>query len=221
IQKAAEDAVRAGLRELDARQGFRGPLRHLDPKKIDALLAREAATKPLDAGRARGVVTEVRAQGLGIRTAGEKGWLPASALGWGARRLAPSAFKPGDVIAVTVTEEAVGGQARFALDQEPQVEGALVAIDPYTGQVKAMVGGVDFRRSQFNRAVQARRQPGSAFKPFIYAAAIDHGYTATTIVEDAPISLPDGRRGSWTPKNFGNRYMGRVPLRTALTNSLN
>src|SRR5207244_661311 len=128
------------------RQHFRGPRRHLDPKKLEAFLAREAASKPLDAGRARGVVTDVRAQGLGIHTAWEKGWLPASALGWGARRLAPSAFKPGDVIAVTVTEEAVGGEARFALDQEPQVEGALAAIDPYTGQVKAMVGGYDFRR---------------------------------------------------------------------------
>ena len=106
-------------------------------------------------------------------------------------------------------------------EPEPQLEGALVAIDPESGEVKAMVGGVDFRRSQFNRAVQARRQPGSAFKPFIYAAAIDRGYTAATIVTDAPISLPDGRRGSWTPKNFGDRYMGPVPLRTALANSLN
>jgi penicillin-binding protein 1A len=110
---------------------------------------------------------------------------------------------------------------RYALDTEPQIEGALVAIDPETGEVKAMVGGVDFRRSQFNRAVQARRQPGSAFKPFIYAAAIDHGYAAATVVTDAPISLPDGRRGMWTPHNFHDKYMGAVPLRTALANSLN
>src|SRR5439155_8511 len=120
----------------------------------------------------------------------------------GTRRLAPSAFKPGDVIAVTVTEEAVGGEARFALDQEPQVEGALAAIDPYTGQVKAMVGGYDFRRSQFNRAVQAKRQPGSAFKPLIYACAIDHGYTPASIVLDAPIVLPDGNRPPWMPRNY-------------------
>ena len=86
------------------------------------------------------------------------------------------------------------GLMRYAIDSEPELEGALIAIDPSTGEVKAMVGGVDFRRSQFNRAVQARRQPGSAFKPFIYAAAIDHGYTAATMVTDAPISLPDGRR---------------------------
>jgi len=80
---------------------------------------------------------------------------------------------------------------------------------------------VDFERSQFNRAVLARRQPGSAFKPLIYAAAIDHGYTPASIVQDAPISLPGDRRGPWSPKNFGGKYMGPVTLRTALTNSLN
>src|SRR5439155_1709428 len=135
-----------------------------------------------------------RSPRLAICRAWDKGWVPASALGWGARRLAPRAFKPIDVNAVTVTEEAVGGEARFALDQEPQVEGALVAIDPYTGQVKAMVGGYDFRRSQFNRAVQAKRQPGSAFKPLIYSCAIDNGFTPASIVLDAPITLPDGNR---------------------------
>jgi penicillin-binding protein 1A len=114
---------------------------------------------------------------------------------------------------------------RVAPDQiaepEPHLEGALIAIDPESGEVKALVGGVDFRRSQFNRAVQAKRQPGSAFKPLLYAAALEHGYTATTIVEDAPISLPDGHGGDWTPRNFDDKYMGRVPLRTALAKSLN
>jgi penicillin-binding protein 1A len=104
---------------------------------------------------------------------------------------------------------------------EPPLEGALIAMDPESGEVKALVGGVDFQRSQFNRAVQARRQPGSAFKPLVYAAALDHGYTATTMVDDAPISLPDGRGGSWTPRNFEDKYMGRVPLQTALIKSLN
>ena len=103
----------------------------------------------------------------------------------------------------------------------PGLEGALIAIDPDSGEVKALVGGVDVDRSQFNRAVQARRQPGSAFKPLVYAAALDRGYTASTVVDDAPISLPDGRGGSWTPKNFDDIYMGRVPLRTALAKSLN
>jgi penicillin-binding protein 1A len=222
LQRAAEDAVRAGLRDLDARQGFRGPVHHVDPRKLDGFLAREAATKPLDAGRARGVVVDVRPQGLAIRTAWEQGILPVSALTWGTRKLPPTAFKPGDVIAVTVTEEAVGGASRFALDQEPQVEGALVAMDPYTGEVKAMVGGYDFRRSQFNRAVQAKRQPGSAFKPLIYSAAIEHGYTPASIVLDAPITLDaGGNQPPWMPRNYENKYYGPTPLRWALARSLN
>jgi penicillin-binding protein 1A len=221
MQRAAEETLREGLRQLDRRQGFRGPLRHIDPKKIDAFLAREAAERPLDAGRARGVVVEVRPQGLMVRTAWERGLLPASALVWASRRLAPGEFQPGDVIAVTVTEEVVGGTARFALDQEPQVEGALIALDPYTGQVKAMVGGYDFRRSQFNRALQARRQPGSAFKPLVYAAAIDHGYTPATIMLDGPITIENGNQPPWMPRNFEERYYGPTPLRMALARSLN
>jgi len=122
---------------------------------------------------------------------------------------------------VTVTGQAGGGAARFALDQEPQVEGALVAIDPYTGAVKAMVGGYDFHRSQFNRVLQARRQPGSAFKPLIYAAAIDHGYTPASIVLDAPIALPNGNQPEWVPRNFEDKYYGPTPLRYALARSLN
>src|SRR5438132_815678 len=205
----AQAAVLAGLPQAPSRYD---PQRH--PQHA---VARQHYV--LQRMRENGFITP--AQGLGIRTAWEKGWLPASALGWGARRLAPSAFKPGDVIAVTVTEEAVGGEARFALDQEPQVEGALAAIDPYTGQVKAMVGGYDFRRSQFNRAVQAKRQPGSAFKPLIYACAIDHGYTPASIVLDAPIVLPDGNRPPWMPRNYEDKYYGPTPLRYALARSLN
>jgi len=127
-----------------------------------------------------------------------------------------------DAAEITLHEGLRTIERRLGVEKaEPQVEGALVAIDLESGQVQALVGGTDFRRSQWNRAVQAKRQPGSAFKPFVYAAAIDQGYTPTTIVHDAPISLPDGRRGSWTPENFKNRYMGPVPLRTALVKSLN
>jgi len=221
MDRAAEEALRQGLRDLDRRQGFRGPIRHLDPKKVDAFLAREAAAKPLDAGRARGVVLDARPQGLVVRTAWEKGILPASALTLGTRRLTPTAFKPGDVIAVAVTGEAPDRSALFALDQEPQVEGALVAFDLYTGQVKAMTGGYDFRRSQFNRAVQAKRQPGSSFKPLVYAAAIEHGYSPASIVLDAPITLSNGSLPPWSPRNYEDKYHGPTPLRIALARSLN
>jgi penicillin-binding protein 1A len=221
MERAAEEAVRNGLREVDRRQGFRGPIRRLDAKKVEPFLAREAATKPADAGRARAVVLQVAPQGLAVRTAWERGLLPAAALTLGTTRVAPGTFRPGDVIAVRVTEAASDGSARFALDQEPQVEGALVAFDPYTGQVKAMVGGYDFARSQFNRVVQAHRQPGSAFKPLIYAAAIDHGYTPASIVLDAPIALSNGSQPPWMPRNYEDRYYGPTPLRMALARSLN
>jgi len=222
MQRAAEESLREGLRELDRRQGFRGPVRRLGPRKIDTFLAREAATGSPDDPSPRAVVTAVRSAAVEVRTAWEHGAIPASALTWGRSHLAPGSFKAGDVIAVTRAGALPDGTTRFALDQQPQVQGALVAIDPYTGQVKAMAGGYDFARSQFNRVVQARRQPGSAIKPFIYAAAVDHGFTPASIVTDAPISFPGGANGRlWTPRNFGNRYYGAVQLRTALLRSLN
>ena len=179
-RRAAEEALRAGLREIDRRQGFRGPLRHIEPRKIDAFLDARGGEHAVDPSRARGVVTRGRApQGLVVaHGVGARPRARPAALTLGRAPLSPSTFKPGDVIAAAPSSiRSPDGTPRFALDQEPQVEGALVAIDPYTGQVKAMVGGYDFRRSQFNRAVQARRQPGSAIKPLIYAAAIDKGFT--------------------------------------------
>ncbi|TMB42190.1 MAG: PBP1A family penicillin-binding protein [Deltaproteobacteria bacterium] len=222
MQRAAEEALRAGLTELDRRQGFRGPIRHLDPRKGDAFLAHLAAGGAAQAGRpVRAIVTEVRPSGLVVHTPGDRGTLPADALVWGKTRVAPGSFRAGDVISVTQAGRAGDGTARFALDQEPQVEGALVAFDPYTGEVKAMVGGYDFNRSQFNRAVQAHRQPGSSFKPLIYAAAIEHGYTPASIVLDAPIELPNGNQPPWMPRNYEGKYFGPTPLRQALARSLN
>ncbi len=220
MQRAAEHALQEGLRDLDKRQGFRGPMRHLDGRKIDAFLAREASNKPADDGRARAVVLDVRPQGLTVRTAWDRGFVAADALTIGATRVLPSRFRSGDVISVTVTR-LPNGAPHFELDQEPQVEGELVAIDPYTGQVKAMVGGYDFHRSQFNRVVQAARQPGSAFKPLIYAAAMEHGFTPASIVLDEPIALPNGNQPDWVPRNYQNKYFGPVPLREALARSLN
>jgi penicillin-binding protein 1A len=220
LQRAAEEAVHDGLRELDHRQGFRGPIHHIEPKKVDAFLAREASLKTADPV-ARGVVLDSRPTGLIVRTAWERGVLPPEALTWGTTRINPQRFRAGDVIAVKLTGKASDGSARFALDQEPQVQSALVAIEPYTGEVKAMVGGYDFGRSQFNRAVQAHRQPGSSFKPLIYASAIDHGYTPASIVLDAPIALENGNQPAWMPHNYKNEYHGPTPLREALARSLN
>jgi len=171
----------------------------------------------------------------------------------------PSAFRPGDVVAITVDDAAKevrdledaresndtgdgkdakstreskstkeskdtkgGGGTRYVLDQDPQVEGAMVVIDPYTGQVKAVVGGYSFERSQFDRATQGRRQPGSAIKPLLYSAAFNRGYGPNSVVLDAPISFPGGPGGKrWSPKNAGGRYHGPTQLKNALVMSLN
>jgi penicillin-binding protein 1A len=215
LQRIAEEVLHEGLRTVERRLGRRRTMRNLPAQDIDEFLERQRASRPRQ-GPQQAVVTAATRDGIRIRTPWESGIVPRKG-----GPEASDAFRGGDVVSVDPVGRGDDGVMRFALDTNPEIEGALVAIDPESGEVKAIVGGVDFRRSRFNRAVQARRQPGSAFKPFIYAAAVDHGYTAATIVTDAPIALPDGRRGWWTPKNFHDRYMGPVPLRTALANSLN
>jgi penicillin-binding protein 1A len=214
LQGIAEEVLHDGLRTIERALGRRRTVRNLDADEVDDFLARQRASRNRQ-GPQQAVVTGTTADAIRIRTPWETGLVTRGNV------RAQGAFRPNDVVYVDPVTRGDDGVMRYALDTEPELEGALVAIDPETAEVKAMVGGVDFRRSQFNRAAQARRQPGSAFKPFIYSAAIDRGYTPTTVVTDAPISLPDGRNGSWSPKNFGNKYMGAVPLRTALTNSLN
>jgi penicillin-binding protein 1A len=220
LQGYAEEALRDGLRTIDRRLGVRSTVRHLPATRVESFLDRQRRSGSPD-GLQQAVVTRVAGEQLEIKTPWENGLVAGEGFGTGKDRRAVSNYRVDDVVSVEPIGRGSDGVMRYALDQEPQVEGALVAIEPETGQVKALVGGVDFERSQFNRAVLARRQPGSAFKPLVYAAAIDHGYTAASVVQDAPISLPDGRHGNWTPQNFSGRYMGPVTLRTALTHSLN
>lgn len=222
LQELAEESLQKGLRGVDGRQGFRRGVRRLASHKIDPFLKREAARKTPDSAYRNAVVTAVRKDRLVVRTAWETGDVTSKGLQWrGGRRLLVSAFRPGDVISV-VKGESEGDVPTFVLDQDPQVEGALVAIDPYTGQVKAVVGGYSFERSQFNRATQGRRQPGSAIKPLIYAAAFNRGYGPSSVVLDAPISFPGGANGKrWRPKNASGRYSGPTQLRNALVASLN
>lgn len=218
-QKEGEQALREGLRKIERVRGFRGAIRHLDDKKVDTYLTREAVDRSADDPQ-HAVVLKVGTKGLVVRTPWETGVVEMAGLAFGDHTLPPANFRHGDVISVEPGARGDDGVMRYSLDQDPQVEGALVSIDPYSGYVKALVGGVDFRRSQFNRATQAKRQPGSAFKPLIYSAAIDHGYTPASIVLDAPITLRAGSK-TWSPKNSSNKYYGRIQLRTALTFSLN
>jgi len=220
LQTDAEEVLHDGLRTVEKQLGLRRVVRHLPAQQVDAFLERQRQSRQ-PGGPQQAVVTRVGAEHLEIRTPWETGIVAKDGLLTGPQPRQASNFRVGDILSIDPQTRGADGVMRYDLDRDPQVEGAMVVIEPDSGQVKALVGGVDFQRSQFNRAVLARRQPGSAFKPLVYAAAIDHGYTAATVVQDAPISLPDGRNGWWSPKNFDNKYMGRVTLRTALVNSLN
>ena len=122
------------------------------------------------------------------------------------------------IIESSVVEEEI----EYALRQIPQVDGAFIAMDPHTGRILAMVGGYDFTRSEYNRATQAKRQPGSAFKPFVYAAALDKGYTPSSLILDAPFVIEQGfGMGKWKPKNSGNKFYGLSTLRLGIEKSRN
>jgi penicillin-binding protein 1A len=148
--------------------------------------------------------------------------LPKSAFAWTRKTAALDLFKAGDLIQVEVRTMQGGMPLTIALEQDPLVEGALLAIDNRTGQVRAMVGGFSFARSKFNRSTQAKRQVGSSFKPFIYTTAIDRGYTPVSIFIDEPISLPAGpNQPNYEPLNYDRKYEGPVTLRWALEDSRN
>lgn len=275
-QHHAEEAMVNGLREIDKRQGYRGPIAHI-PDAATRNRAIAYIEKHQIQGRALedntpylAVVTQVsrKHQWAEIRVGDIEGILPLAGVRW-ARDLNPneywenhlvrrieSVLKPGDVVLVTTTTEkelkAVprssevlkllpqkpAGEMRlldkegrrpvwdrplFALDQIPDVEGALIAMNPHTGYVEAMIGGYAFEDSEFNRAFQACRQPGSAFKPIVYSAAVvREGYHPATMILDTPITVRDTDIGkTWRPQNFELSYKGEVTAREALMNSMN
>jgi len=249
LQTAADAALRAGLIRYERDHGgWRGPVDRIDPKgKWEARLAKvpvPAVAK--DVGWQLAVVTRSDRDGAAIGFNGcATGHIPFSEMHWARPRrdngsfgpyprTAADVIKPGDVVMVepTITAskgEAVGGKtpATYALCQVPEISGALVAMDPHSGRVLAISGGFSFEISQFDRATQAKRQPGSSIKPFVYLTALDHGFTPSTLVLDGPISLPQGPGlPMWSPTNYTNRshgpqYRGPTPLRVGLEQSLN
>ena len=241
LQRAAVLAVKEGLRALDKRQGFRGPVEHKTRTEIKEWLegGRGALlqTDIIPGDILEGIVIGVGDDFVTVRVGKLSGKISKEDMFWARKRLTGHDFKKvsfaddvvigdilsvGDVIYVKVISINNDNAALFTLEQEPLVEGALISIDPITGYTRAMVGGYDFKRSEFNRAIQARRQPGSAFKPFVYGAAIDSGLTAATVIEDAPISynIP-GWDKDWTPENYDGKFYGPMTLRDALTYSRN
>jgi len=216
LQLAAQEAVQWGLRALDARQGFRRRTMRLKGKRLRRWRARLQRTQKqlLPGRRFRAIVTRVddAKEQLEVDLGPRQGRVQLESSGrYNPQKHAPSRrFAPGDLIWVT---RAARDRLRFA--GGPQA--AMVVMEPQTGNVLAMVGAYEYLPGGFNRATAAKRQPGSAFKPFVYGAALDSGkYTPATIVDDAPVVI-----GGWEPKNFDGKHRGPVRLRLALAHSIN
>lgn len=240
MQKAARDAIDTGLRALDKRRGYRGPVDHLQEEDIEpfsAKLKEEIEKNGLHEDMfIRGVVVGIDGEsGLAtVRLGDARGTINPEDMRWARRPDPETAYGKaylrnpgdvlhrGDVILVHVMQwQQDRNEWRLSLDQEPKAQSALLSLEVETGHVKAMAGGRDYSDSQFNRAVQARRQPGSAFKPIIYAAALDKGYTAATLIADTPIVYDDGQDSPWKPNNYDRTFQGLTLFRDGLIHSRN
>ena len=229
LQRAANRAVSEGLRTLDKRHGYRGPQRNV-LKGTDALESVDRFVHsrwlyPLAAGDlVPAVVTGTTADTIEVRVGPHALRIDRDGFAWTRREAPADVAEPGDLVDVVLTElpATAGGVGAATLDQEPEVEGALLAIDNQTGHILALVGGYDFERSKFNRATQAKRQVGSLFKGILYAAAIDQGWTASSIVMDEPVSFEVGPgQPLYKPTNYDNEYEGPITIRRALEDSRN
>jgi penicillin-binding protein 1A len=225
MQEAANKAIERGLRAIDKRHGYRKPKRHVvaERQTIDAFKD-ERWNRPIVPGDVvpAVVVTAPKTGPARIRFARYQADLAKEGYAWTRRASAADLFKPGDVIEVAVAKlDDAAGTATVTLDQTPIIEAALVAIENRTGQIKAMVGGWNFNRSKFNRAVQAYRQLGSTFKPIVFTAAIDRGFTPSSILIDAPVSYPAGNGQIYSPHNYDHKFEGAITLRWALEESRN
>lgn len=225
LQEAANRAMDRGLRRLDKRRGYRPPTRNvLRMGQTIENFKDDRWNRPIAAGDfvTAVVVTAARNVAARVRVGRYYGDLAREGFAWTGRTSASDLFKAGDLIDVEITKvDETAGAVSVTLDQTPVVEGALVAIDNKTGQVKAMVGGWNFNRSKFNRAVQAYRQIGSTFKPVVYTTAIDRGYTATSILIDEPVTYQIGNEQTYSPNNYDLKFEGPVTVRHALEESRN
>ena len=225
-QEAAYKAVRTGALEYDQRQGYRGAEGYFNlPKDVieeqmEDALSDEAESEDVVPAivleSSPREVTAYRKGGETVKISGEG--LKFAARFLGSKAPSKSRLKRGALIRVQKDEK-----GNWKVVQLPKVEAALVSLDTDTGAIRALVGGFDFNRNKFNHVAQARRQPGSSFKPFIYSAALEKGFTAATIINDAPITIDASETGSvpWEPRNFDGTFDGPIRMRTALTKSKN
>ena len=232
LQEVAARVLRAGLEAYDRRHGWRGPIARIETSGPDWAERLSEVQRPagLGADRRLALVIDVAPEATEIGFAdGTRGTVPLAEMAWArpwieGQRVGRSpqtvgeVVSPGDVIAV----EPRKGEEVYGLHQVPEVEGALVALDPHTGRVLAMVGGYSFAASEFNRATQAARQPGSSFKPIVYAAALERGFTPASLVLDAPFVIDQGPGlGKWKPANYSQTFYGPSTLRLGLEKSRN
>ncbi|KRW61602.1 penicillin-binding protein 1A [Pseudomonas sp. TTU2014-080ASC] len=228
LQIAANNAVRDGLMTYDQRHGYRGPTARFPGLSKEQWLA-ELSKQTSRGGLEPAIVTSVEKSGiLVLMRSGEEQAVAWDSMKWarpfinsnslGPRPRSPAdVAKVGDLIRVLRKDD---GSLSFA--QVPTAQSALVTLDPNSGAIRALVGGFSFEQSNYNRATQAKRQPGSSFKPFIYSAALDKGYTAATLVNDAPIVFAENSQSQvWRPKNDNNTFLGPIRLREALYRSRN
>jgi penicillin-binding protein 1A len=215
MQQYSDAGLRFALTEYDRRKGYRGPLVHIDVtgdwKKALAGLE-DKKRWPLFDGERLAVVLEGGKALLGFAD-GKRGALDKASMAWAQHK----GLAAGDVVIAAPAEK-----DQYALHQIPEVNGAMIVMDPHTGRVLAMSGGYAYGGTEFNRATQAHRQPGSAFKPFVYLTAMENGFTPATVVVDEPVELPQGAgMPVWRPNNYSEEYLGPATLRMGLEKSRN
>ena len=237
LQDIAVATLRDGLEDYDRRHGWRGPIARIEIPELNWMERLSRVKTPAGLGadatgqvRKLAVVLAVRETDAEIGfVTGAKGQIPMRAMAWARprredQRVGPAPRRPSDVLAVgdVVAVQPFEAEGTWALHQIPDIEGALVALDPHTGRVLAMVGGYSFQQSQFNRVTQAWRQPGSAFKPFVYVAALEDGFTPASLVLDAPFVVDQGPGlGKWKPANYSQTFYGPSTLRLGIEKSRN
>lgn len=228
LQEDANKAVTEGLIAYDQRHGYRGPESRLPGKTREAWAEELTRQRPMN-GLDPVIVTQVDKAGISVLTRDNKQEQVAwDSMKWARPFLNTNSVgrapqQPGDVVQIgdlVRVQRQADGTLKFS--QAPTAQGALVSLDPRTGAIRALVGGFAFEQSNYNRAMQAKRQPGSSFKPFIYSAALDSGYTPASLVNDAPIVFVDEYLDKvWRPKNDTNTFLGPIRLREALYKSRN
>jgi penicillin-binding protein 1A len=227
-QLVAYRALRRGLMDFERRQVYRGPEAFIDlpadPAGLDARVAEALAEHPDNDDLRSAVVLEASPRKVvAMLQSGESITVTGEGLRPVTSGLSPKAGPKTQIRPGAVVRALRNAKGEWTLTQLPEVEGALIALDPRTGAVRALVGGFDFGKSKFNHVTQAWRQPGSSFKPFIYSAALEKGFTPATLVNDAPLFFDAGETGSqpWEPKNYDGKFDGPMPLHEGLARSKN